>query len=539
MKQVITTILLLVASISFAQVKMEGVVKDSIGAPLELANVIAINKETKALESFAITNDKGQYRLDLDKNTTYNLQVSYIGYTSIDEEFTTKDVDVKKDFVLKEDAAALDAVELTYEIPVTISGDTIVYNADSFKKETDRKLGDVLQNLPGVEVNEDGQVEVEGQTVSKLLVDGKEFFDGDTKLGVQNIPSNAVDKIQVLRNFAEVGQLRNVQNNQDNIALNIKLKKGKESFWFGDVTAGGGAAPDDNELFLVQPKLFYYSPKTSVNIITDFNNLGEQAFNRRDINNFSGGFRAPSRQSGTLINLGNNNLGFLQQQQNQAQDINSRFGALNISHSPNKKLNLSGFAIFLNNEIDLQENRDRISRDENLLPSENTTSITQQESNLGIAKFSLQYNPNASNQLDYDIQGRVTNEFQNQNFVSNQTGSTDEFEDASPFRINQNLNYYYTLNENNIFAFEAQHVFSEEDPFYNAIVENDPDSNLDGFDAAATDLGFNTLASNYNISQERFVRSNQLDAKVDYWHILNQKSNINFTAGNYFKPTRF
>ena len=81
----------------------------------------------------------------------------------------------------------------------------------------------------------------------------------------------------------------------NDVAINNKLKSGKERFWFGNVTPGGGSAPDE-KLFLLQPKLFYYSPKYSINFIGDFNNIGEVALSRRDIRGFTGGARQPSRQ---------------------------------------------------------------------------------------------------------------------------------------------------------------------------------------------------------------------------------------------------
>ena len=117
----------------------------------------------------------------------------------------------------------LDKVELVYEMPVTVRGDTIVYNADSFTNGDERKLGDVMKKLPGVEVNEEGEIEVEGKTVSKVMVEGKDFFDGDSKLATKNIPADAVDKVEVLRNYNEVDQMRGLGNDQDNIAINIKL----------------------------------------------------------------------------------------------------------------------------------------------------------------------------------------------------------------------------------------------------------------------------------------------------------------------------
>ena len=229
MKIYLSAIFLLIFSFSYSQIKLEGYVKDSLGNGLELANVIAINKATSALDSYGITNEDGRYKLNLKKNTIYSIQVSYIGMKSAAERLETLTSDITKDFVLQEDNL-LDEVELTYEMPVTVSGDTLTYNADSFNKGTERKLEDVLENLPGVEINDDGQVEVEGKVVTKVMVEGKDFFDGDSKLATKNIPSNAVDKVQVLKNYAEVGQLSGVTNNQNNVALNIKLKEGKKNF---------------------------------------------------------------------------------------------------------------------------------------------------------------------------------------------------------------------------------------------------------------------------------------------------------------------
>jgi len=543
MKHLLTALLLIVASYSFAQIKVEGVVKDSIGTPLDLANVIAINQETKALDSYGITNDKGRYKLNLKKNATYKLQVSYIGMKSFEEIITTKESDISKSFNLIEDNT-LDEIELTYEMPVTIKGDTLIYNADSFKNGTERKLEDVLKKLPGVEINDDGQVEVEGKVVGKVMVEGKDFFDGDSKLATKNIPASAVDKIEVLKNHSEVGQLSGVQNNQDNIALNIKLKDGKKNFWFGTVTAGGGIS-DDNELYLAQPKLFYYSPKYSVNFIGDLNNIGEVAFTRRDYFKFTGGFKNPSRQSGTNISLGNNDLGFLTLQNNKAKDINTKFGAANFSFAPNKVLDISGFGIFSSNRNELQENNTiEYTNDNNpltpIIPTESTQNSTSQKSDLAMLKLSAKYKPNSNNQLDYDILGRTSKETQYQNTLSSVLGRIDQNEETNPYSINQNLNYYYTLNEKNIFSFEAQHLLQDEDPFYNAIIENsDGNGTGDSYYNTASNLDLKLDQENYNINQEKRVKSNQVDAKLDYWNIINDKSNINITLGNLYSSQKF
>lgn len=533
MKFYFSTLIMLFCALSFSQVKLEGYVKDSLGNPLELANVIAINKATSALDSYGITNDEGRYRLDLKKNTTYSVQVSYIGMKSLSQIVETTDSNVTQDFTLQEDNA-LDEVELTYEMPVTISGDTLVYNADSFNKGTERKLEDVLENLPGVEINEDGQVEVEGKVVSKLMVEGKDFFDGDTKLATKNIPSNAVDKVQVLKNYSEVSQLGGVTNNQNNVAINIKLKEGKKNFWFGNVTAGAGDS-ENKTLYLAQPKLFYYSPDYSINFIGDLNNIGEVAFSRRDYFNFTGGFKRPSLSSGTNINLGSNDIGFLTLQNNRAKDINTKFGATNFSWSPNKALDLGGFAIFSNNRNELQENRSIQYTDSDLgIPDERTESNTIQKNNLGMLKLSAKYQPDANNQLEYNIFGQMSKSEQDQRFFSSINNNIDQLEETTPFNVSQNLNYYYTLNEDNIFALEAQHVIKDEDPFYNAILEDKLN-----YDSTAANLGLDNSQTNYNLAQQQRVKSNQLDAKLDYWNILNKKSNINLTLGTILSHQKF
>ena len=535
MKNVLALLCIVIASSSFAQIKLQGVVKDSIGTPLELANVIAINKDSNSLESYGITDSNGKFVLSLSKNTLYNIQISYIGLKSVNESLTTKEADITKNYNMVSDNQ-LDAVEITYEMPVTVKGDTLIYNADSFKNGSERKLEDVLKKLPGVEINDDGQIEVEGKVVNKLMVNGKDFFDGDSKLATKNIPSNAVDKVQVLRNYSEVGQLSGVQNNQDNVAINIKLKEGKENFWFGDVTAGAGVAPSPNdELYLVQPKLFYYSPKYSINVIGDLNNIGEVALTGRDIRNFGGGFRAPSSNSGTSINLGDNGLRGLTNLSD-AQKIESKLAAVNFSYAPNKALDLSGFVIYNANRLKTrQESFVRYTDSELDIPDEETIQTGREATNQGLAKLSASYKPNVNNQLNYDILGRISSDSEANNEFSSVVGNTNQLDEAKPFSINQNVNYYYTLNETNIFAFEAQHLIKDEDPFYNVTGLKDEDA----FETTAGVLGLDTDQTNYNLNQERRIKSNQLDAKLDYYNILNSKSNINFTLGTILSNQQF
>ncbi|MDA8644781.1 carboxypeptidase-like regulatory domain-containing protein, partial [Flavobacteriaceae bacterium] len=524
----------LLYTFTFAQIKMEGVIVDSLNVPLESASIVALNKLTNGLETYALSDQEGKYKLNLKDNTAYKIQVSFIGLISINDTVKTQKENILKDYVLRADVL-LDEVVVT--MPVVVRGDTLIYNADSFKNGTERKLEDIIDKLPGVQINENGQIEVEGKVVTKLMVNGKDFFDGDTKVGTKNIPSNAVDKIQVLRNYAEVGQLSGVRNNQDNFAINIKLKEGKESFWFGNVTGGLGDAPDEG-LYLLQPKLFYYNPKYSINIISDLNNIGEVALTRRDIRGFGGGFSTPSRRSGTSIDLGDNSLNFLTNQRN-ALRIENQLVSANFSYAPQKTLDLSGFLIFNSSQINSKEiSSIRYTNASLRIPDEDTEQTNTETSNQGLLKLSASYKPNFNNQIDYDVLARISNDIQYKDNTSSVLGATTQQEEITPYNINQNLSYYYTLNEKNIFAFEAQNVIKYEDPFYNAVLENNPDG-MDPFDPTAVAVGLNLSLDNYNLAQNRKIKSNQLDAKLDYYYLIGKKSNINFTFGTIVSQQQF
>ncbi len=524
MKKLVSSTLLICAFFTvFSQnIKLSGTVKDSIGSGLEMANIIALNAETKMLDSYCVTNHKGFYKLILKANTTYNVKVSFLGCSPGEYTITTADTDLTKNVTLLEENSLLSEVDVTYKMPVSVRGDTIVYDTDSFTTGTEKKLKDVLVALPGVEINDDGQIEVEGKKVQKVMVEGKDFFDGDSKIATENIPADAIDKVEVLRNYNEIGQMRGLTNDTDNIAMNIRLKKGKKNFWFGELTAGVG--PDDK--FLAHPKLFYYSPEFSLNLITDMNNIGEVPFTRRDFMNFTGGFKNFNRGGGSSFSTGSNSLGISTAQNNKAKDIDTKFAALNFSFSPSKTLDLSGFGIYSYTGTEMRtESSTTYKLDGNSSQVEEAIKENDQDVNLGLIKFSSVYKPNANFQFDYDVMLKQSDDDEEESVISIVNNTTDvitQNKEQKPTSINQNANIYYTINDKNILAFEAQHLYQDEDPFYNAIRS----------EFAFVDLfPVNQSQSLYNLNQERNIRTNKLDAKLDYYYITGDKSNIQLTLG--------
>jgi len=532
MKYFLLVILFSISSLSYSQsVKLEGIVSDNKNVALEMVNVMAVNNATKAMDSYAITNDKGKYALNLKPNTSYSIKISFLGMQSKEIDIVTTTLGITKNVVLEDGAVELDGVEIIREMPVSIKGDTIVYNADSFKSGTERKLEDVLKKLPGVEVNADGEIEVEGKKVTKLMVEGKDFFDGDTKLGVKNIPADAIDKIQVLRNFNENSILKGVENNDENVAMNIKLKSGKKNFWFGDITGGIGVGHTDFR-YVINPKLFYYSPKYSINLITNFNNIGELPMTVQDYFKLTGGFRGMMRKGGSSFDVSSNDLGISLLRNNRAKEIETQFGAANFSYNVNKAWNLSGFGILSSSITDVETLSQTNFLDPNsseIQSTENRKEVAHQKSNLGMFKLSSLYKPSTNFQFDYDILTKLSKQEEEapllRESIVNNTSTTELInttKNQEPISVNQNLSLFYTMSEKNIFAVEMQHLYQEEDPFYNANLKTQP-FNL---------VGYIPGQNRNDISQNRFVKTSKIDAKIDYYYMLTAKSNINVTLGN-------
>ena len=524
MKQVYTLLFLLSFS-AFClgqNIDLEGTITDAGGTPIMGANIVAVEKETKILDGFGISNEVGYYRLTLKKQTDYEVKISFIGLKEVSFVFNESD-NVKKNFVLEEQAESLDEVELVYEMPVTIKGDTIIYNADSFNTGTERKLEDVLKNMPGIEVNDEGIIEVEGKEVTKITVEGKDFFDGDSKLATQNLPANAVGKVEVLRNFSEVNQLRSVTNNEDNVAINISLKSGKDKFWFGEL--GGGLGKDDR--FIAAPKIFYYSKDMSMNWLYNSNNIGDPPLSRRDFYRFGGGFNNLNARTGTSINISSDDAGITNLQNNRAKSIDARFGAYNFSYAPSTALEFSGFAIFSKVDNQLEENNTRRYTVSNAL--EETSENTFQENEQQLYKFTTEFNPNENLQSEYNVLLKTSNQNERSDLttISGRQGQRvpeeiGQLRDQTPFSVNQELRMYYTHNVDHIFSLELQHLYQKEDPFYRAIKQFQPFGGL---------LSLNTDQENFNINQNRQAKTGKIEGKLDYYYLLSPKANLNFTFG--------
>ena len=518
MKKILILTLLLSLGAHAQKIKFYGVVQDSIGKNLTAASVVVANLQTKAFQGYSITDDKGIFEIALQPDKTYSVKVSYMGYKAIIDTLAAKKTDIFKKYTLKPDKQQLAGVEIKYEMPVEVKGDTIVYNADSFTNGNEKKLGDVMKKMPGIEVNKDGTVKVEGKEVKKVMVEGKQFFDGDSKLASKNIPASAVKKVEVLRNYNDNAQMKSFEDNDESYAINIRLKKGKKNFWFGDVTAGGGI----ENRYYVHPKLFYYSPKHTYNIIADANNIGEPALTWRDVFKMTGGMRRLMRKGGSSFNISANALGFSMIKNDKALESDAKLAAFNYNLNPSKKLSINGFVLGNFQKTDMLTDTQTQYVASNI--AENLTEKDAQNSLTASSKFKLAYNPNQNLSIEYNLLGKYSSVDENHLSKSNIRADNNVLQNEHSYYLQHAFEVYKTLKNDNLISFSVQQSLENNKPVYEAISQ-------DEFFSHSSLINL-TSQQQFDLIQNKKINTHRLENLFEYFYIINDVSHLNLSVGN-------
>lgn len=508
----------LVGFSSYAQtLTISGKVTDTLQQPLGYANILAVPKADNVTISFAITLEDGTYKLKLQQEQPYKVTVSYLGY--LPQTLTLNaNQNLTKNFVLKENPNQLDEVTINYTPPVTVKKDTIIYLTDKFVTGEERKLKDVLKKLPGVEVDRVGNVTVQGKKVTKVLVEDKTFFTGNSKLAVNNIPADAVDKVEVLDNYNEVAMLKGLQDSED-MAMNIKLKKEKKKFAFGDVEVGAGV----EDRYLIHPNLYYYSPKTTLNFIGDLNNQGIKSFTFRDYLEFEGGFGKLMKDASSYFSLFNSDFSRYLNNQDFKANTN-QFGALNIRQALSNATDISGYVITSNAKTETHSDvlNNYTGFDAPFI--EDRTSTNSFNSFFTMGKLTLDYDPSFEEDLALNTFVKVTNNDGLGNITTinpTQNNQITTRTDITGLNLKQNVSYSRKLSKDHTGTLEATYSYQNDKPITNWLTNQQILQGLIPLEDAEV----------YNILQTKKSSSHTFNAIVkDYW-VLNNFNHLYTSVG--------
>ena len=238
----ILSLLLAAAAIAARAYDVTGRVVDDQGEPMIKSTVRLLSPRDSSAIKGAITNDRGAFRITGAPTGTYILEATYMGYTPSTRRVRIKGADLAVgDITLREDAIMLRGATVTGVRPaVKVMEDTLEFNADSYKVQPNAVVEDLLKRLPGVEVDSEGKITSNGKEVTKILVDGKEFFSDDPKVASKNLPVSMIEKLQVVDRKSDLARLTGVDDGEEETVINLTVKKDMKNGWFGNAEAGAG-----------------------------------------------------------------------------------------------------------------------------------------------------------------------------------------------------------------------------------------------------------------------------------------------------------
>lgn len=237
--------LFLVASLSaFAQNSFSVDVKlvdANIDEPIGFATISLTPKGETEAYKYVLTDSNGAASITKVKKGTYVLKAEIMGYKPHQQEIVVESVLDLGTVKMYEDVEQLDAASVSaVGNPIVVKKDTIEYTASSFKTSDNDMLEDLLKKLPGVEVSSDGSITANGETISKITIDGKTFFLDDPQLASKNLPANMIEKVKVVEKKSDQAMFTGIDDGQEEFIIDLSIYKGMMDGWFGNAMAGGG-----------------------------------------------------------------------------------------------------------------------------------------------------------------------------------------------------------------------------------------------------------------------------------------------------------
>ncbi|WP_455634380.1 outer membrane beta-barrel protein [Parabacteroides sp.] len=439
-------LMILFSPMAFAQqsgVNVTGsVVEQGSDTPIEQATVRLLNVKDSAMVRGVVSARNGSFTLKNVKKGSYLLHVTFIGYDPLYQplQITGKKnpVNVGK-LELSDGAIELgEAVVIGKAPEVTVRNDTVEYNADSYKVTEGSVLEDLLKKMPGVEVDSEGKITVNGKEVKKVMVDGKEFFSDDPKVASKNLPAKMIDKLQVLDKKSDMAQMTGFDDGEEETVINLTVKPGMKQGWFGN--AYGGYGSKDRYEGNVMVNRFVNNDQ--ITFMGGANNTNNMGFSDLASTMFSGMGGGGGRRGGFGAGSGITSSG------NAGLNFSKEF-------KPDK-LTLGGNTRYSHSDNDARSKSDR----QNILPGDsssydNSEAMSRTKSdNFGV-DFRLEWKPDTMTQLifrpSFSFSHSMNDNFSDATTLDNErdtvnTNRSSNYSESNGYNLNASIDFSRKLN---------------------------------------------------------------------------------------------
>lgn len=281
-KWVLGLLLMLVTASAFAQGGSRGRVSGKVidaddQAPVMEATVQVLSLPDSTMVTGQSTNLDGRFSIHV-RPGNYVLRVSFIGYTSVEKKISITNAKPNLNVGTVEmsiDAVMLDAATVVAQAPeVTAKADTLIYNTSAYRVPEGSALEELVKKLPGAEVDESGKITINGKEITKIMIDGKEFFADDPNIAMKNLPVNIIDKIQAYDKQSDMARVTGIEDGEEETVLDLTVKPGMNHGFFGNVDGAYGTEDRYSGKLLAN----YFRDKNQFTVIGSANNVNDNSF---------------------------------------------------------------------------------------------------------------------------------------------------------------------------------------------------------------------------------------------------------------------
>ena len=445
-KCLLMLLMILFSPMAFAQqsgVNVTGsVVEQGSDTPIEQATVRLLNVKDSAMVRGVVSARNGSFTLKNVKKGSYLLHITFIGYDPLYQplQITGKKnpVNVGK-LELSDGAIELgEAVVIGKAPEVTVRNDTVEYNADSYKVTEGSVLEDLLKKMPGVEVDSEGKITVNGKEVKKVMVDGKEFFSDDPKVASKNLPAKMIDKLQVLDKKSDMAQMTGFDDGEEETVINLTVKPGMKQGWFGNAYGGYGS----KDRYEGNAMVNRFVNNDQITFMGGANNTNNMGFSDLASTMFSGMGGCGGRRGGFGAGSGITSSG------NAGLNFSKEF-------KPDK-LTLGGNTRYSHSDNDARSKSDR----QNILPGDsssydNSEAMSRTKSdNFGV-DFRLEWKPDTMTQLifrpSFSFSHSMNDNFSDATTLDNErdtvnTNKSSNYSESNWYNLNASIDFSRKLN---------------------------------------------------------------------------------------------
>lgn len=450
-------ILSLSGNFAYSQSVISGTVKDTLNKPIPYANVFLKIQNQDGIIAFSTTQENGNYELKTDKVGNFELTFSSMSYQKqIKHISLEKNTHYNINVVLKDETFALEEVIINTDRAITIKKDTIIFNADSFKKGNEETVEDLLKNIPGITVDSDGKIKIGDREIEKVMVEGDDLFEKGYKLLTKNLDAAVINKVEVYERYSNNRLLKGIEES-DRVALNLTLKSNVKNKLFGAIKPGYGLASENR--YDASATIISFRKASKLYGFANFNNIGLEtstALSEMMDSGVENSFGLENDRAVSFIKLINYKPDVGEERTN---FNNAEMASLNNIYtlSPKLKLKTIGFLNWDENDFF------RKSTDIYFLPTGNFTTTEDYQlygkTLSGFAHAQLNYDISRTQIFEYSSKYSGNRLKTNTALLFNNDFS-NEFLHEDPFTTNQRFKYTNKLKANQALLVNGYYLYS-------------------------------------------------------------------------------